>query len=99
MSRWCLAGNRSVSLYIRGYGWAVFPTATELYVEVVYYAGAMATRTKAVTAATVIADNVTWVNFNVPFVLNSDSPVYVTAYLKKYTINCGVYVDILPVWS
>lgn len=98
LSRWLSAGSRKCEIYLRGNGWTTFPTASELYIEVLYFDGATSKRA-SIKSTEVLTANDTWTKFDVEFTLNSNSPCYANVVLKKYESGAKIFVDILPVWS
>uniref|UniRef100_A0A6M3Y1X2 Putative pectate lyase n=1 Tax=viral metagenome TaxID=1070528 RepID=A0A6M3Y1X2_9ZZZZ len=100
LSRWLPAGSYTCKMYIYGENWVTFPTANELYLEVLYYDGATAKRA-SVKSTQVLTANYTWTELSVAFTLNSGSPCYANIFLKKYETDSThrINVDILPVWS
>jgi len=95
---WLSGGSAvTVTVYIRGFGWTSFPSASELYVEASYLSNAATADRATVSSTAVLTDNTTWTAFSVTFTPARDGFVYVTVFLKKYEASSGIYVDIKPV--
>lgn len=94
---YCTAVATTVHVYIRDYGgWAVYPNATTLYVQAVYYNGTGSSRVESTASTSVLYDASTWVDFNTTFTPGSEGFAYVYVYLKRHEANKGIYVDIKP---
>lgn len=91
--------EKTINIYLRGLGWAAFPTNSELWVEAWYYNDVGSCVRTQIKSDEVIADNATWVAFQVTLTPARDGFVYLDVCLGKYAANCGVYVDIKPVIS
>ena len=92
------AAAKTITIYIKGYGYAAWPTAAQLYAEASYYDAAAACTRTALASTQVLTDNTTWTAFTMTIPATypkRDGWVYVNVYLKTYTVSCGVYVDIL----
>jgi hypothetical protein len=79
------------SVFIRGEGWTVFPTAAQLFIEAEY---ASTPQTTTIVTTAVLTDNTTWVEFVLPdFTPAIDSYVTYKAHLETYEAGCKIYVD------
>ena len=77
---------------------AKFPTASELYIQTEYLDQATTGhRAKSTASTQTLTNNTDWVGFTTSFSPGQSGWVYIKVFLKKYTANCGVYVDIRPV--
>ena len=91
--------EKTITIYIRGYGWTGFPAADELFLRAEYLSnGATAART-TIDSDEVIADNVNWVGFQVTLTPARDGFVYLDVILAEYEVSSGIYIDIKPVIS
>lgn len=91
--------EKTITIYIRGFGWTGFPTASQLFVRASYLSnGATAARTE-IDSDEVIANNNDWVEFQVTLTPARDGFVYLDVFLGDYEASSGVYVDIKPVIS
>jgi len=96
---WLPASEKTVTIYIRTFGYTTLPTADELYIEASYLDQASGGHRATVQSTQTVSANDTWTAFSVTFTPSQEGWVYVTVYLKKYESNSGVYVDIKPVIS
>lgn len=97
---WCPASTQTITIYIRSYGvWTVYPTASELFVEANYLDEGSGGHRARVVSNDVIADETTWVAFDVTLTPAQAGWVYLTVNLGKYEASKGIYVDIKPVIS
>jgi len=78
------AAQHTVTVAVRGSGWASFPTADELYIEVEYYDQTTGTHTTTAKSTQVLTANDTWTDFSVTFTPAQAGDIYVRGYLKKY---------------
>jgi len=96
---WLPSEEKTVTFYMRTFGYTSLPTADELYIEASYLDEATGGHRATVQSTqTVLANNI-WTAFSVTFTPAQEGWVYVTVYLKKYEASSGVYVDIKPVVS
>jgi len=96
---WLPAEEKTVTIYMRTFGYTTLPTADELYIEASYLDQASGGHRATVQSTQTVSANDTWTAFSVTFTPAQEGWVYVTVYLKKYESNSGVYVDIKPVIS
>jgi len=96
---WLPAEQKTVTIYLRTFGYTTLPTADELYIEASYLDEATGGHRATVQSTQTVSANDTWTAFSVTFTPAQEGWVYVTVYLKKYESNSGVYVDIKPVVS
>ena len=96
---WLPAEQKTVTIYLRTFGYTSLPTADELYIEASYLDEATGGHRATVQSTQTVSANDTWTAFSVTFTPAQEGWVYVTVYLKKYESNSGVYVDIKPVVS
>ncbi|RLC82261.1 MAG: hypothetical protein DRI61_02670 [Chloroflexi bacterium] len=96
---WLPAEQKTVTIYLRTFGYTTFPTADELYIEASYLDEATGGHRATVKSTQTVSANDTWTAFSVTFTPAQEGWVYVTVYLKKYEADSGVYVDIKPVIS
>jgi len=96
---WLPAAQKTVTIYLRTFGYTTLPTADELYIEASYLDQASGGHRATVKSTQTVSANDTWTAFSVTFTPSQEGWVYVTVYLKKYESNSGVYVDIKPVIS
>jgi len=96
---WLPAEQKTVTIYLRTFGYTSLPTADELYIEASYLDEATGGHRATVQSTQTVSANDTWTVFSVTFTPAQEGWVYVTVYLKKYEANSGVYVDIKPVVS
>lgn len=91
--------QKTITIYVRGYGWDPYPDATTLFVRASYLSnGASAARTE-IDSSEVITNNNDWVAFTVTMTPARDGFVYLDVFLGKYKADSGIYVDIKPVVS
>lgn len=91
------ASAQTRSVYIKGGGWTVWPTAAQLWLEAEYYDSSM---TKVVLASTdVLTDNVTWTPLTVAFTPGQAGTVRYRLYLAAYQAASKIYVDNMLVTS
>jgi len=99
---WLPAGAATITVYVRGLNWAVYPTAAQLYLEAEYVTD---DTTGAITRSTVVSDevltdNTTWVGLQCAVNPHVASFVNLKLVLGLYEdATTGVYVDIKPVIS
>lgn len=96
---WTTAIETNITVYMRGYGWTTFPTATSLYTETSYLNTGTSAGRATISSNEVLADNTNWVGFDTIFTPSQDGWAYVTVYLGAYQANSGIYCDIKPVVS
>ena len=96
---WLPAEEKTVTIYMRTFGYTSLPTAYELYIEASYLDEATGGHRATVKSTQTVSTNDTWTAFSVTFTPSQEGWVYVTVYLKKYEADSGVYVDIKPVVS
>jgi len=96
---WLPAEEKTVTIYMRTFGYTSLPTADELYIEASYLDEATGGHRATVQSTETVSANDTWTAFSVTFTPSQEGWVYVTVYLKKYEASSGVYVDIKPVVS
>jgi len=96
---WLPAQQKTVTIYLRTFGYTTLPTSDELYIETSYLDEATGGHRATVKSTETVSANDTWTAFSVTFTPAQEGWVYVTVYLKKYEPNSGVYVDIKPVVS
>ncbi|RLC77910.1 MAG: hypothetical protein DRJ03_26075, partial [Chloroflexi bacterium] len=96
---WLPAEEKTVTIYIRTFGYTALPTADELYIEASYLDEATGGHRATVQSTQTVSANDTWTAVSVTFTPSQEGWVYVTVYLKKYESDSGVYVDIKPVVS
>ena len=94
---WCPASATTITIYIRGFGWTTFPTASELYIQAEYLDEATGGHRAKTTSTQTLINNTDWVGFTTTFAPAQAGWAYIKVYLKKYTADCGVYVDVRPV--
>ncbi len=87
------ASAQTRSVYMRGYGWSVFPTSAQLYLEAEYISNGTTYAHTLVASTAVLTDNTTWVEFPVSFTPAAVGAVRYRIYLKKYQASSGVYID------
>jgi len=87
------ASSWTRSIYIKGEGWATFPTASELYFEAEYISDATTLETTTVTSTETLTDNSTWTAFSVSFNPATQGDVRYRCYLKTYESGAKVYID------
>jgi hypothetical protein len=88
------AQSTKISLWVLGQNWVVFPTNTELWLEVDYFNGADGTRTNIKSTQVLSANNVV-TELSVTINPTIAGIAYARAYLCKYETNSThlVYVD------
>ena len=91
--------EKTITVYIRGYGWTSFPTASELYLQALYLSSASNADRTLVKSTQVLSDNTTWVGFQVTMTPARDGFVYLDLVLCEYEADSGIYIDIKPVVS
>jgi len=96
---WLPADEKTVTIYMRTFGYTSIPLADELYIEASYLDEATGGHRATVQSTQSVSANDTWTAFSVTFTPSQEGWVYVTVYLKKYEASSGVYVDIKPVVS
>jgi len=96
---WLPASEKTVTIYMRTFGFTSLPTADELYIEASYLDEATGGHRATIKSTQTVSANDTWTAFSVTFTPAQEGWVYVTVYLKKYESSSGVYVDIKPVVS
>ncbi len=96
---WLPAEEKTVTIYMRTFGYTSLPTADELYIETLYLDEATGGHRATMQSTQTVSANDTWTAFSVTFTPSQEGWVYITVYLKKYEANSGVYVDIKPVVS
>ena len=96
---WLPAEEKTVTIYIRTFGFTSLPTVDELYIEASYLDEATGGHRATVQSTQTVSANDTWTAFSVTFTPAQEGWVYITVYLKKYEASSGVYVDIKPVVS
>lgn len=96
---WLPAEQKTVTIYLRTYGYSTLPTANELYIEASYLDESSGGHRAVCRSTQTVSANDTWTAFSVTFTPAQEGWVYVTVFLKKYESNSGVYVDIKPVVS
>jgi len=96
---WLPAEQKTVTIYLRTFGYTTLPTADELYIEASYLDEATGGHRATVQSTQTVSANDMWTAFSVTFTPAQEGWVYVTVYLKKYESNSGVYVDIKPIIS
>jgi hypothetical protein len=88
------ASPQARSIFIKGEGWTIFPTAAQFYIEAEYISNATTFETSIVTTTAVLSDNVTWTEFALPsFTPAIVESVRYRAYLKTYEATGKIYVD------
>lgn len=87
------AAAQTKTVYVRGEGWTVWPTAAQLYLEAEYVSNATTLATTIVTSTAVLIDNTTWIAFPVTFTPAAAAHVRYRMYLNVYGASCKVYVD------
>lgn len=88
------ASAQNKSVYVRGEGWTVWPTASELYLEAEYVSNATTFARTTVTSTQVLTDNITWVQLTTgSFTPANAAHVRYRVWLKKYEAASKVYVD------
>ncbi len=91
--------QKTITVYVRGFGWTGFPTAPQLFLRASYLSnGASAARTE-IDSNDVIVNNTTWVAFDVTLTPARDGFVYLDVFVAHYEAASGVYIDIKPVIS
>lgn len=96
---WLPADEKTVTIYLRTFGYTTLPTADELYIEASYLDEGTGGHRATVQSTQTVSANDTWTAFSVTFTPAQEGWVYVTVYLKKYEASSGVYVDIKPIVS
>jgi len=96
---WLPAEEKTVTIYMRTFGYTSLPTADELYIEASYLDQASGGHRATVQSTQTVSANDTWTPFSVTFTPAQEGWVYITVYLKKYEASAGVYVDIKPIVS
>lgn len=89
-SAWVTAGPKTITVYIRGFGWTNFPSAAELLVEAQYWDGS---KWASASSTQTISDNATWVAFTAGINPATDGFVHVKTKLGRYEASSGIYVD------
>jgi len=96
---WLPAEEKTVTFYMRTFGYTSLPISDELYIEASYLDEATGGHRATVQSTQTVSANDTWTAFSVTFTPAQEGWVYITVYLKKYEASAGVYVDIKPVVS
>ena len=95
---YCSAVETTVTICMRSFGvWTVYPTAALLYIEASYLSHTTTATRTTIASTDVLADETTWVGFDVTFTPLQAGFVYLKVYLKKYQSSKGCYVDIKPI--
>lgn len=87
------ASSQTRTVYVRGEGWATWPTASELYIEAEYVSNATTFARTTVASTQVLTDNTTWTALSVSFTPAAAAHVRYRVWLKKYAAACKVYID------
>lgn len=95
---WCAAEETTITVYVYGTGWSVFPTSSELFLETLYWNTSSVERTEA-TSTQVLTANSTWTALSVTFTPYNAGLVYLRLKLAKYESGAKIYADIKPVVS
>jgi len=96
---WLPAEEKTVTIYMRTFGYTSLPISDELYIEASYLDEATGGHRATVQSTQTVSANDIWTPFSVTFTPAQEGWVYIAVYLKKYESNSGVYVDIKPVVS
>ena len=92
----------NITVYVKGYNWATFPKANELYLESYYLGSADTTDTDRDTRTRVVSDevlddNTDWIGFDTIVNPTIDGWVYTSLFIELYEdLTTGVYVDLKP---
>jgi len=93
------ASQKTLTVYMLGFGWTTFPTSSELWIEVEYLDSSTGTSRSTVKSTATLTNNTDWTPFSVTVTPGQAGVAYLRGYLTKYELNSGVYVDPEPVIS
>ena len=87
------ASIQSRRVYVRGTGWTIMPTASQLYLEAEYYDAAGAWTQTTIASANVLSGNGVWEPLTVSFTPGRIGDVVYRVVLAKYEAGAMVYLD------
>jgi hypothetical protein len=91
---WSSANERTITVYIRGFNWASFPTAEQLYIKAEYISAASPLTYSSAVSTQVLTDNTTWVAFRVTVTPVVASFFNIWVQLGQFEdTSTGIYVD------
>jgi len=86
--------EKTINIYIKGFGWTGFPTVAQLFVRASYLSNAGNANRTEIDSDEVIANNVDWVPFQVTLTPARTGFVYVDAFIAHYEASSGINIDI-----
>ncbi len=86
--------QKTINIYIKGYGWTSFPDATTLFLRASYLSNAGNANRTEIDSDEVISDNINFVPFQVTLTPARTGFVLLDVFLGKYEAGAHINIDI-----